>query len=215
MRTVTPTMDGKRRMLRIPFLAVFLLALLSGCYMPIRFDAEIELSSAGYYKFIFDGYLAKVELYDGLRKNKITSTKEKEEVEKIKTDFTRDPSTKEFQYFKKGHFKVHWEREGDLVKTKSVTFFRRNEHMLGITYNSKLGRVQFAGHALTGDTKQQIHDMGLGTTGEIRVFTDAKVISHNATKMKHDKKRGGNSKIYTWKIKNIFARTPSLTIALK
>ena len=26
MRTVTPTMDGKRRMLRIPFLAVFLLA---------------------------------------------------------------------------------------------------------------------------------------------------------------------------------------------
>ena len=30
MRTVTPTMDGKRRMLRIPFLAVFLLAVLCG-----------------------------------------------------------------------------------------------------------------------------------------------------------------------------------------
>ena len=30
-----------------------------------------------------------------------------------------------------------------------------------------------------------------------------------------DKKRGGNSKIYTWKIENIFARTPSLIIALK
>ena len=214
MRT-TPTMGWKEHRFRIPFLAVFLLAVLCGCYMPIRFDAEIELSRSGYYKFIFDGYLVKVELYDGLQKNKITPSKEKEEVEKLKRDFTRDPSTKEFQYIQKGHFKVHWEREGDLIKTKSVTFFRRNEHMLGIIYNSKAGRLQFAGRSMTRETKKQIHNMGLSTTGEIRVFTDAKVISQNATKVIRDRKRGGNSKIYTWTIKNIFAPTPSLIIALR
>ena len=40
MGTVTRTMDRKRSMLKLPFLAMFLLVVLSGCYMPIRFDAE-------------------------------------------------------------------------------------------------------------------------------------------------------------------------------
>ena len=41
-------------------LPVVLSALLSGCYIPIRFDAEIEIRRTGAYDFQFDGYMASV-----------------------------------------------------------------------------------------------------------------------------------------------------------
>ena len=53
-------------------LPVVLSAFLGGCYIPIRFDAEIEIHRTGHYDFIFDGYLASVELYKGLREGKIS-----------------------------------------------------------------------------------------------------------------------------------------------
>ena len=200
-------------------LRVFVLVLagisLSSCYMPIRFDAEIELSRRGYYEFFFDGYMAKVALYDGLRKREISKEEEEKQAKQIETDFLRDPSTKEYKYFKKGHFKVNWHRKGDLIKAKTVTFVRRNEHMLSISYNSKTGRVSVAGRSIKRDTKRQLAEMGLNMTGEIRVITDTAVISHNATAVKKLPKRGPGYRMYTWKIKNIFDRTPSLITTLR
>jgi hypothetical protein len=204
----------KSRPLRPLALIVAVLAL-SSCYMPIRFDAEIELSRRGYYEFFFDGYLAKVALFEGLQKREISSDEEKDQVKAIETDFRRDPSTKDFKYFKKGHFKVNWHREGDLTKAKTVTFVRRNEHMLSISYNNKSGRVSVAGRSIKRDTKRQLADMGLNMTGEIRVITDTNVISHNATDVKKLPKRGPGYRMYTWKIKNIFDRTPSLITTLR
>ena len=203
-----------RRLLR-PLFLLWVAVVVTGCYMPIRFDAEIEITRSGYYEFYFDGYLAKVQLYDGLRKREISRSEETEQVKLIETDFKRDTSTKLFEYFKQGHFRVKWERKGDLTKAKSVTFFRRNEHMLGIAYNSRSGRVNISGRSLKRDAKRQLADIGLGTTGQIRVITDANVVSHNATKVKKYTKRGPRFKMYTWQINNIFDRTPSLTLALR
>lgn len=197
------------------FVALPLLFLLSGCYMPIRFDAEIELTRAGYFSFIFDGYLAKVALYDGLRKGEITPAQEKKQVEDIATDFARDPSSSNFKYFKRGHFNIHWERKGDLLKARSVTFVRRNEHVLSINYNAKTGRISVAGRSLKRENKKRLADIGLDMTGEIRVITDLPVVTHNATTVKNYRKKGPNFKTYTWKLDNIFAPTPSIILALQ
>ncbi|MEK9753899.1 MAG: hypothetical protein VW338_11925, partial [Rhodospirillaceae bacterium] len=91
----------------------------------------------------FDGYLAKVELYDKIRNNQITPSEEKEtvDVDNVLTDFKRDTSTKVVEYKQKGRFRVNWTREGDLTKVKTVTFYRRNENMLGNSYNSETGQV--------------------------------------------------------------------------
>ncbi len=204
----------KAPLLRSLILAFAMIGL-SSCYMPIRFDAEIELSRRGYYEFFFDGYMAKVALYDGLRKREISREEEQKQAKDIETDFRRDTSTKEFKYFKKGHFKVNWQRKGDLIKAKTVTFVRRNEHMLSISYNNKTGRVSVAGRSIKRDTKRQLAEMGLNMTGEIRVITDTNVITHNATSVKKLPKRGAGFKMYTWKIKNIFDRTPSLIAAMR
>ena len=204
---------------KAPLLRAFVLVLavigLSSCYMPIRFDAEIELSRRGYYEFFFDGYMAKVALYDGLRKGEISNEEEQKQAKQIESDFQRDTSTKEIKYYKKGHFKVNWHRKGDLIKAKTVTFVRRNEHMLSISYNNKTGRVSVAGRSIKRDTKRQLAEMGLNMTGEIRVITDTAVISHNATAVKKLPKRGPGYRMFTWKIKNIFDRTPSLITTLR
>jgi len=191
-------------------------AVISGCYLPMRFDAEVEITRAGYFSFIFDGYLAKVELVDGLRRNKISSAEEKVEIEKIRTDFAKDINASEFSYLRRGYFRVHWERKGDILKSKTVTFFRRNEYILGISYNSKTGRVGMAGRSLTRDAKNKLSEMGLGgMNGEIRVITDAPVLTHNATKVTKNRSRGPGFKTYVWKIVNIYAPTPSIIIALR
>lgn len=211
--TALPARILKR--IKAPALLVSAMTVLSGCYLPILFDAEIEITRTGYFKMIFDGYVAKVQLYEKLRKNEISREEEQEAVETIRTDFTRDTSTKAFEYMKKGRFRVNWQREGDLTKVKTVTFFRRNENMLGIAYNSKTGQISVNGRSMKRDIRQRLADMGLAMRGEIRVITDAAVLRHNATSVKRNRSRGPNFKTYTWKIPNIFSPTPAMSIALR
>jgi hypothetical protein len=218
MPSMTPKLPLLRRALvrlKAPVLLAAVFVMLNGCYLPIYFDSEIEITRQGYFKMIFDGYLAKVELYDKLRKNEITPTEEREQVEIIKTDFTRDTSTKIFEYKEKGRFRVNWTREGDLTQVKTVTFFRRNENMLGISYNSQTGLIAVNGRSMKRDVRQRLNDIGLAMRGEIRVITDAPVLRHNATTVKRNTSRGPNFKTYTWKIANIFTPTPSMSIALR
>ena len=203
------------RRLKAPALLIAVMAVLNGCYLPIFFDAEIEITRQGYFKMTFDGYLAKVDLFDKLRKNEISREEEDKAVAAIRTDFTRSTSTKAFEYKGKGRFRVNWVREGDLTKVKSVTFYRRNENMLGINYNSKTGQISINGRSMKRDIRQRLTDMGLAMRGEIRVITDTPVLRHNATKVKRNRSFGPNFKTYTWKINNIFAPTPSMSMALR
>ncbi|MEK9722658.1 MAG: hypothetical protein VW405_04125 [Rhodospirillaceae bacterium] len=202
------------RALRRGALLAALFVAVSGCYMPMRFDAEIEVTRAGYFSFIFDGYLAKVELYDALRRNKMTPNEQREEIEKIRADFARDANASEFAYHRSRYFRVHWEHKGNILKSKTATLFRRNEYMLGIAYNSETGRVGVTRRSLNRDTKNKLNEIGLdGTNGEIRVITDANVLTHNATKVTRNATRGPGFKAYVWKIANIYAPTPSIIIA--
>ncbi|NQU61188.1 MAG: hypothetical protein HQ512_08670 [Rhodospirillales bacterium] len=199
--------------LKILACVLFVSVTLSGCYMPIRFDAEIEITRGGYYDFKFDGYVARIELFKGLKEGTINPEEERKQAALIKRDFGRDNSVKEFKYLKMGHFKVKWERKGDILKTKSVSFFNpTSEYMLGIRFNSKTSRISMSGKSLKNDTKKKLDKLGLGWTGKIRVFTDAGVISHNATKVQDSKTKGGKFKVYMWDIKSIFAPTPSLIL---
>ena len=113
---------------------VLLAALLTGCYLPIKFDAEIEITRSGYYTVIFDGYLVSVPLYAGLRDGSITPLDENEKVANTLKDFKRDSAVQEVKYFKQGRFKVNWRRKGDLLRARMVTFLRRNELMITIKY---------------------------------------------------------------------------------
>lgn len=198
------------RLLAIATLSV----LVSGCFMPVRFDTEIEITRTGYYKFIFDGYIAKVDLFDNVNQNRITSDEENEKAAEILTSLRNDPNASDVEYVKKGHFKIHWEREGDILRAKTVTFLRRNEFIYGISYNHESGRVGLTGRSISKKQKAQINSLGLPMSGNIRVITDANVVTHNASQVKKYYKKGPKFKMYSWKLENIFAPTPSMIIAL-
>lgn len=188
---------------------------LSGCYMPLRFDAEIEISREGYYSFIFDGFLVKVPFYDELRKGGLNTTEEGEKIALFKRDLENDPAMKEVSYLRQGIYKVHWTREGDLTRDKFVTFIRRNENMLSIRYVKDDYTIRLAGKGLPDNQKQQLIDMGLDTLGEIRIITNGKVIDHNAASERDWPDSGPGYRMYTWPVPNLFAPSPRFVMSLR
>ena len=205
-----------RRRLPAAFAALTLaLALFAaGCYLPVRFDAEIEVLRTGHYSIQFDGYIVELPLYESLFKQKVGGLEEEKKVETVKADFKRDKGTQDIQYQRRGIFRVKWQDQGDLLRAKMVTFIRRNAAMLTVSYAETTGLVSIYGASLTKDNIDRVAALGLGTEGQIRVITDAKVVSHNAGSVADNPKKGANFKTYTWKVAG-FEKPPKLTIALR
>jgi hypothetical protein len=192
-------------------------AVLAACYLPVRFDAEIEVDRGGFYSMIFDGYIVHVPLRQDLAEKKISPAEEKEKVAVVMRDLKRDKAFTEVAYQKQGIFKVHWTRKDDLMRVGMVTFFRRNEAILTLKYlkdNIYLknqGVVVMAAGDMSRTVRQQIADAGLNMTGEVRLITDAKVLQHNATQVKDAAGKPGK-KIYVWRLADLNAPTPHLVL---
>ena len=199
-----------RTITRFVVLAACLVVMLGGCYMPARFDAEIEITRRGYYSVIFDGYMVSIPLYNDLREKKLSKAEEKERVAVIETDLTRDSSVKEFQYFKKGYFKVHWEKSGDLLGTGMVAFLRRNNNFLSVKYVKTSRLITVQGASIMKVNAQRLTDIGLAMQGQLRVRTDAKVVQHNAARVVEKEMN-----IYVWDIKSLYDSSPNLLIQIR
>ena len=184
---------------------------LSGCYLPASFDAELELSRTGLYKMSFDGFIVSTGLYNDIRENKIDKAAAEEKVTVVLRDFKRDSSTKSVSHFGKGAFKVAWSKNGDIIRSRQVTFFRRNENMLSISYNKNTGRIALAGRYISKKNGDRIQAMGLDVKGVIRIKTDAKVLSHNAQKTFKE----GAVTVYFWELKSVYDKAPKMEVVLR
>ena len=211
---MTSDMRHNLKTVALTALVCFLGFVLSGCYMPVRFDAEMEVTREGYYSIIFDGYLAKVPLYNDLRQKKLSRDEEKEKAELYRKDLARDSAMSNVSYVKQGIYSAHWEKEGDILQDKFITFIRRNENMMSLRYVKKDGKIFLSGATIGQKQKQQLADIGLDMIGELRLITDAKVIGHNATVVKEWPSRGPRFSMYIWPFNNIFAPPPNLAIKL-
>ena len=80
--------------------------------------------------------------------------------------------------------------------------------------NKKTRKITVSTKSVAKSAKKQLQDLGLDWSGKLRVFTDAKVLSHNATTVKKNKRLGGRFMTYTWDIKNIFAPTSSMVLQI-
>ena len=190
-------------------LAVASMLLASGCYLPVRFDAEIEVDRAGRYSMVFDGYLAHLPLYREITAGETTPEDEQERVARLARDFTRDSAVKAFEYVKQGIFKLRWEKSGSLARSPMVTFHRRNEAMLTLSYVREKGLVTVRGGEIRSSVRQQILDAGLNVQGELRLITDARVADHNAARVR---KLGEGREMYIWRIRSVFDATPKLVL---
>ena len=187
-----------------------LVFVLSGCYLPLQFDITIEITRSGFFKMEIDGYLVSVPLYDGIAQGKFSPEKEAIEIAKAEKDLRRDVWMRELAYHQKGAFKFRYERTGDLLKSRMVTFLRRNERMISIKYLSDRGQILLQGTSIAKSKGKKLVEAGLNIYGRIRVITDAQVASHNADQVSEGKKKT----TYTWIIEDIFDTSPRLTIAV-
>ena len=196
------------------FAPLFVMAcalLLSSCYVPMRFDAEITLNRYGIYDIQFDGYMAETSLYEEIRQGNLSPIDENEKVAKIRADLTRESATQSVQYFGKGLFKVNWHKTGDLMKYSSVVFIRRNNMIFSITYEKDKHRYAFTGAQYGDKLAKKMAEAGLTIEGEIRFFAKSKAIGHNATRTADAGDRGT---VYIWDIKSAADEAPYLYLAL-
>ena len=184
-----------RKALNVAFVAV-VLSILSGCYVPLRFDAEIEFNRQGAYKIIYDGYLVELNIYKGLQAGTLSRKKEKERAATAVKDLKRDrKATKVAEYLNQGRLKFTWEKEGDLLQDKMIAFLRRNQQFITLRYVKTKRRVYLKGMTLGEKRLKQMLDMGLTFEGQIRMITDARVLSHDADIVKR-----GPKTTYVWNI---------------
>lgn len=199
------------RILRLLLLATMLATGLSGCYLPLRFDAEATITRAGYYDLSFAGDLAWVPLVRDIAERRLDANGRRDKIARIETDLRRDPATQAVSSLGNGVFRLHWRRSGDLLRARTVNFVRRSDRILGIKYVKSTGLVTLEGRALSQDNARRLRAYRLGTTGSLKVRTDARVVDHNATRVVDV---GPRERIYVWTIASLTDPAPKLVIAL-
>jgi hypothetical protein len=94
-----------------------------------------------------------------------------------------------------------------------VTFVRRNENLLSIQYVKKKRLISVAATPIAKEAAKRLIAIGLNMEGQLRVKTDAKVVSHNAQKIVKDKTTG--KRFYIWNVKSLLEPSPKLAILFR
>ena len=102
------------------------LLLLSSCYIPDKFRAELRLSRFGDYDMIYKGDLMWAPILDDYRKGRITPDNESERLENIRKDLSRDIAFRKIEPRGRGRFAVEYERAGRLAQVQLVSLIRRD-----------------------------------------------------------------------------------------
>jgi len=188
---------------------IILIMTVSGCYVPLQFNANVVINRTGHFEMAFDGDVVWAPLYDKLRRGQINRAQERETVNTIKMDLARDKSFREVKYDRRGKFKVSWRKTGDLLRSKMISFIRRNEKLLTLKYVKTTGEISLSGTSLSDMQAKRLTDRGLNMAGTLRVRTDARVLRHNANSVVED---GMRWYTYTWHLQSVNDPTPNLVV---
>jgi len=189
------------------FLLVSAVLLLSGCYFPTKFTADITIERNGDYTLDYVGQIANAPLLTDLRTTSMSPETERERVATILADLRRDSGFQEVRYLGGGMFDVRYRRTGNLEKQPSVTFIRPNSQILTITYIRSKSEVTVRGGTIPLAAIDRVRALNLEIDGIFRVHTAMAVKSHNATAV-----TPGALTTYTWAISGFDSPAPKLVI---
>jgi len=171
--------------------------LLSSCYVPDQFRAEIRMMRNGDYSMTYEGVLTWVQLYKDLREGKLRGQAARDKIEIIRRDLARDTQFTEVRSLGTGQFFVKYKRTGNLAtKAGLITFIRRNARILDIDSRPG-GKVTVKAHTPNMDKAKPLAEMGLLVRGSLRVMTDMRLMGrHNATAVYEDP--NSDFVVYDW-----------------
>lgn len=125
-------------------------------------------------------------------------------------DLARDSGFKKIKHLEGAMYGVEFDRQGDIVKERTFSFVRSNALFLGVK-RRKDGLIEVFGSRPPKNLVDALIDYGFDVRGVFRVWTNAKVVSHNAQQSREE----GSPKVYQWRIQSMRDTPPSLILELK
>jgi len=203
-------MPNVRQSLRLLCLAVLLLAA-AGCYMPDRFQAGMQIRNDGRFAFSYEGQLTALYLLQRLGRGDFDDDPEefRRYVAIYERDLRRDSGFEEVSHLRQATFRTRYAHNGNLRRDRTFNFVRFNSRFFGVK-SFEDGRVEISGDRLNRAYMDELIRGGFDTRGVFRLWTDAKVLEHNA-----DAVEGTGLVMYTWNIQTMRDKLPRVVMALR
>lgn len=178
-------------------LLIAVLPVLSSCYVPDEFAAEIRIARNGDYSLTYNGVLTWAPLYMQIVRGEVTGDAVQDKIEAIRRDIKRDPQFTSVRSMGRGQFAVQYKRTGNYVATPGmVTFVRRNAKIFNIDARDE-GSVTVYAETPNIDKARPMAEAGLLVRGTLRVISDMRVVDPgNPTAVYSDK--DSDWKVYDW-----------------
>lgn len=205
----------------------------SGCYLPTDYDLRVQILNDGRYAFEYEGdvvhvgflqrlgwkkmleegrepseYVEETWANMNLDRDDILDYDEDKRAGIYKRDLERDRGFEAVEYQGQARYNVKYRYQGNIRKQKSFTFVRRNGWFMRIARTAP-GVVELKGNSLPSNHEDALIEGGFDSYGTVRVWTDANVVSHNATSVQQ-----GSPSLYRWDIRSMKDPTPSMVIGI-
>jgi len=204
MPRIAPVWRQNRRFLRAAA-AVLAVVLLSGCYLPDRFTLQINMQRDGEYAFIYEGDLLAFNFLRKIGAGDV-SANDADEIQVYDSDLRRDSGFSEVDYVGQGRYRVKYRRQSNILERPSFSFVRRNAPFMTIKRNAQ-GLVTLTGDRPNKQYRDELVAKGFNTRGVVRLWTDARVLDHNANQVIQ-----GSPTQYVWNIESIQQPAPRLIL---
>lgn len=189
------------------FLAAALL--LAGCYLPLDFEADINIDEHGKYAVRYKGDIIAVTLLRKITKGEVEGAEIAKQAAIYRRDLMRDKAFKSVEHVKLARFRAVYERQGDIRTDKSFDFIRSNSRFFAIR-RRKDGLIEIIGDRPPKKYVDALIERGIDTRGVLRVWTRAKVLQTNAPQH-----RDGSPAVYQWNIRSMRDPLPSMILQLQ
>lgn len=209
------TLKARLRRLLAPLLVVFVaLPLLSSCYVPDEFLAEIRLAKNGDFALVYRGTLTWAPLVRNAREGTLSASEIQEKQEILKRDLERSGGFQIIESIGPGRFKVFYERLGRFTGSRQVTFVRRSAEILTLEVRTD-GTLRMRANTMPKATAaDQFRSLGIQSRGKLRVMTDLPVIGHNAPTVSNGPPGFDSWKVFDWSVTHLGQTPPSLIARL-
>ncbi|MEQ8441074.1 MAG: hypothetical protein RIM33_10685 [Alphaproteobacteria bacterium] len=216
---------------------VFLLAGLTGCYLPNKFELTMQIAADGRYATAYQGTLTQLQFLQRMGAGEITGSAVDEYVGIYENEMRRDSGFKEVTYLGNAEYQVDYERQGSLARERQYSFPTRRAVILGLrrwtpeTAQEYIARFQQQGHPalvsmaeagfmrephimevfgerLPARIREDLEANGFWVQGQIRIWTAARVGYHNAQQVME-----GNPSLYIWDIDTLHDDPPHMILA--
>ena len=172
--------------------------LLSGCWVPENFEANITVNKDGSYTFTYDGTLTFALALAAAKEGSL-SKKDEAEFEKEAEKLRKEPGFKKVEYLGKGRYKVFVEKSG---KAGERYYFLSREMKIFAVKPRQDGSIEITAARFSKKDLNELKSIGAKVNGTLTVSVEkgVKVLKHNA---QSEPKMFGLFGGYEWEIKSV------------